>query len=498
MLYDPWRMESTHTKPRRRAPWWVVSTYFAEGLPYALVRLVSTPFFKDNGASLEAIGLTSLYGLPWNLKFLWAPAVDTTATKRRWLIGAEAALAGLSLAQAVVSGTSSPLGAASVLFLLMAIAAATNDISIDGYYLEALDRTEQARWVGFQMMAYRIALISGGGGLIFFSGIASWTAAWVLAAAVLGGLALLHTAFLPRIETRGRRLGEALRGLLKPVFLVPFLGAAALVLGVRFVLAAPWAAGARAVLGRLSMPQWIVLLLLVSLAVLAVRAPALKRKLYASDSSYALAFIDYLDQPRIGVILAFIALYRTGESFLLNMAYPFLRDIGVTRAQYGIAYGTFGITAAIVGGMLGGILIARYGLRRCVWPFVLCQNALNLLYMAMAIKYRAVFQHPELGSADIRLVTGLIVVEAFGAGLGSSAFQVFIMRTTKASFKAAHMAIATALMSVSATAAGVASGFLAHALGFSIYFGLTFLGTVPAMILIPFVPQLKEGPAPRT
>ena len=477
---------------RKRAPWWAVTTYFAEGFPYALVRLLATPFFRDAGASLQAVGLTSLYGLPWNLKFLWAPAVDTTATKRRWLVTVEAVLAGLALVQAAVAGLADPLGAASVAFFVMAVAAATHDIAIDGYYLEALDRTEQARWVGFQSMAYRIALIAGGGGLIYVSGKTSWTVAWLVAGGALAALALGHGLFLPRIETPRRPLRAALSGLLRPRFLVPFLAAVAVAAGIRFLLSRPQAAGVRALFGALTVPQWIVLALLLVLAVVAVRAPALKRKLYASDSTYALAFVDYLDQPRIGVILAFIVLYRTGESFLLNMAYPFLREIGVTRAQYGIAYGTFGIAAAIAGAMLGGMLIARYGLRRCVWPFVAAQNVLNLLYMALALHERPALEGAARGGVDIRLVTALIVVEAFGAGLGSSAFQVFLMRTTKASYKAAHMAIATALMSVSATIAGVASGFLAAGLGFPVYFGLTFLATVPSMALIPFVPQLRE------
>ena len=247
------------------------------------------------------------------------------------------------------------------------------------------------------------------------------------------------------------------------------------------------------ILGVLSFPSWVVLILLASMFVLAIRAPALKRKLYASDSTYALAFIDYLDQPRVGLILTFIALYRTGESFLLNMAYPFLRDIGISRTAYGIAYGTFGIAASITGGLLGGALIARYGLRKCIWPFVLSQNVLNLLYMLMAIKYHTIFKHPELGHADIRLVGGLIVVEAFGSGLGTAAFMVFIMRTARPAFKAAHMAIATGIATVSSTLAGVFSGFLAAALGFSIYFGLTFLATIPAMVLIPWLPYLDRA-----
>ncbi len=475
-------------------PWWVVTTYFAEGFPYSLVRQISTVFFKDAGASLQAIGLTSLYGLPWTLKFLWAPLVDTFASKRRWLVAAEMALASLALLMAVVSAWPSALVVASVVFLLLAVASATHDIAVDGYYLEALDRTRQARFVGFQAMSYRLALIAGGGGVVAFSGWTSWPAAFALAAAVLGGLVVVHALFLPRLELPRRPARELLRVLARG----RVVGAVALVVlgvvGLRRLAELPALAPSVRALARVSVPNWIVLGLLLTLAVVAVRAPALRRRLYASRSTYALAFVDYLDQPRIGIILAFIVLYRAGESFLLNMAYPFLRDIGVSRAAYGVAYGTFGVAASIAGGLVGGAWIARWGLRRCIWPFVLSQNCLNLAYMFLAWHYRAIFRHPELGSADLRLVTALVVLEAFGAGLGTAAFMVFIMRTTKPAYKAANMAVATGLMSISATMAGVFSGFLAAAVGFTVYFGCTFLATVPAMALIPFLPHLDEGP----
>lgn len=479
-----------------KRPWWVVTTYFAEGFPYSLVRQISTVFFKDAGASLQAIGLTSLYGLPWTLKFLWGPLVDTYATKRRWLLTAELVLTALAVAMAVTSVWPTALLMASAVFLLMALASATHDIAIDGYYLEALDRTQQARFVGFQAMAYRLALIAGGGGIVAFSGVTSWPAAFFLAAIVLGGLLTFHTLFLPRIEKPRAPARELLRFLLTGRVAAVVAAAVVAVLALKWLAALPSVAPVARTLGRISVPSWIVLGLLLALAVVAVRAPALKRRLYASRSTYALAFVDYLDQPRIGVILAFIVLYRTGESFLLNMAYPFLRDIGVTRTAYGIAYGTFGIAASIAGGLVGGALIAKWGLKRCIWPFVLSQNTLNLLYMFLASHYRAIFQHPELGAADLRVVTALIVFEAFGAGLGTAAFLVFIMRTTKPSYKAANMAVATGLMSVSATMAGVFSGYLAAAAGFTAYFALTFLATVPSMALIPFLPHLADPPKP--
>ncbi len=493
---------STPGDTRRRIPWWVVTTYFAEGFPYSLVRQISTVFFKDAGASLQSIGLTSLYGLPWTLKFLWAPLVDTFSTKRRWILAAESVLLALALVLAGVSTLPAALPLAAVVFLLLAVTSATHDIAIDGYYLETLDRTGQARWVGFQAGSYRLALIAGGGGVIALSGVTSWPVGFLLAAAILGTLLAVHAVVLPVTERPRRPAVEILRFLLRPTTLGVLAGAAALGGLLRWVLSRPELVPLRRLAGALSVPGWITLVLFAVLLVMAARAPALKRRLYASDSTYALAFVDYLDQRRVGLILAFIALYRTGESFLLNMAYPFLHDIGVSRAAYGVAYGTFGVGASIVGGLVGGALIARWGLRRCIWPFVLAQNLLNLLYMLMAWKYQAIFQHPELGRADLKLVTALIVAESFGAGLGTSAFMVFIMRTTRPAYKAAHMAIATGIATVSSTLAGVLSGFLAAALGFTLYFGLTFVATVPAMVMIPFLPYLdrpreREGAAGR-
>jgi len=245
----------------------------------------------------------------------------------------------------------------------------------------------------------------------------------------------------------------------------------------------------------ISAPGWILLTLAAALLILLAFLPALKRRMEGSDSFYARAFIDYLDQPKIGYILAFILLYRTGESFLLNMLYPFLKDIGITRAQYGWAYGTFGVAASIVGGILGGHLISKFTLKRMIWPFVLGQNVLNLLYMGLAWHYQDFWMNPGTGTASLDLVRAFIVIEAFGAGLGTSAFMVFIMRTTKPDFKAAHFAIATSLMQISATLAGVVSGFLAAGFGFTIYFGLTFAATLPGMALIFFLPYLDGSSA---
>lgn len=476
--------------PKERPPYWVVTTYFAEGFPYSLVRQISTVYFKDHGASLEAVGLTSLYGLPWVLKFLWAPLLDAVWTKRRWLLLAEAALALGAVGMAAASASPAALAVGGWVFLLCAFLSATHDIGVDGYYLEALDRRRQALFVGFQAMAFRLSLIAGGGGVVWFSGITGWPAAFLLAAGVLAALCAFHAASLPAVERPKAPLSQLLRRLAEPrAAAVAAAGLAVLALAAWGALQAPRlkeVPGVGAVLGKVGVGGLVGLALVVALVALALLLPWLKRRLAASEAFYAKAFVDWLDQPRIGVILAFLLLYRTGESALLAMVYPLLSDIGLTRADYGIAYGTLGITASILGGLTGGALIARYGFRRAIWPLVLAQNVPNLLYAGLALAYCG----GGRGAVGLALVAPLVMVEAFGAGMGTSAFMVFLQRTCKADFRAAHYAIASSVMNVSATFGGALSGFLADAVGFPLFFTLTFAATVPSMALIFFLPHL--------
>ncbi|WP_437309413.1 MFS transporter [Sorangium sp. So ce388] len=181
---------------------WISSTYFAEGLPYAIAHKVAGEFFTAAGASLEIIGLVSLYGLPWNLKFLWSPLVDLHGSSRRWLVGAEIALAVilLGLAAAADSGA---LGLVAALFGLVAVAAATHDIAVDGFYLQALDKDAQAAFSGLRVGAYRLALLAGAL-LVAFAGWASFGASFAVAAALLALLAGAHGVGLPRPAAAAR------------------------------------------------------------------------------------------------------------------------------------------------------------------------------------------------------------------------------------------------------------------------------------------------------
>jgi len=137
---------------------WAFTTYFAEGLPYTIIRMVSSVFFRDMRVSLEAIGLTSLFGIPWVIKFLWGPLIDQFGTKRKWILIMQFLLVLLFLVVAVMSAL--PFGVTVIGGLLFfgAFLSATHDIAIDGYYMEALDKEGQAKFVGYRVMAYRLAM----------------------------------------------------------------------------------------------------------------------------------------------------------------------------------------------------------------------------------------------------------------------------------------------------------------------------------------------------
>ncbi len=488
--------------PRAARPFaWTASTYFAEGFPYTVVNSLPEVLFKEMGATLETIGLTSLFHLPWNLKFLWGPFLDRYGTKRKWLLGLEAAIVVALAALTVAATGTSVLAAASVVFLLLAVLSATHDIAIDGFYLEALDEKQQSQFVGTRAMAYRVAMIAVSGPALIVISRAGWPAGLAAITAVMFALLAWHTRYLPRTEIEQRPISELARSLVTLRTLVLLGGAVATWLLARAFADSSIAAALFAPLApiyhSISPAGWIGLLLLgVLLAVLAT-LPRIRRRLDGSSHFYAEAFVNFLDQDRIGAILAFVILFRAGESFLLKMRYPFLRDVGITMEQYGVASGTFGVVASITATMLAGYLISRHGLRRWIWPFVLGQNLLNLLYAGLAWHYAPLLADPVTGAvgatADIAVVTAVIVAESFGSGLGTAVFMVYLMRCCRPGYRAAHMAIVTALMSVSFTLAGVASGFMAGTFGFANYFAFTFVATVPAMAIIFMLPNLDEA-----
>jgi PAT family beta-lactamase induction signal transducer AmpG len=172
--------------------YWVAVLYFAEGFPFGIVNDALPVFFRMHGIRLADIGLLSLVGLPWTLKFLWAPAVDLWGRRRTWVVGCQLLLA-LGLVVCLVVNPSRVGVTLWAVVLSLALFSATQDIAIDAYTIELLNEEEMGPANGVRVTAYRVSLIAAGGLFLALAGLIGWPAAFGGAAAVMGVCALLSS-----------------------------------------------------------------------------------------------------------------------------------------------------------------------------------------------------------------------------------------------------------------------------------------------------------------
>ncbi len=200
---------------------WVALLYFAEGLPFGLLFDAFPVYFRLHGMSLTEIGLLSVVGLPWTLKFLWAPLVDIAGSRRSWIVTCQGLLAlDLGLLLFLDPTASGSLAWAGLIGL--AILAATQDIAIDAYTIELLDQTEMGPANGLRVSTYRVALIVAGGVFVGAAGLVGWQPAFLTAAVLLALLALVSSQMpRPAQEPQGRPVTQSWSTALTHGFLNP-------------------------------------------------------------------------------------------------------------------------------------------------------------------------------------------------------------------------------------------------------------------------------------
>lgn len=437
---------------KRHPGLWVSILYFAEGLPYTVVNLMSIPFLKGLGASNELIGLTSLLSFPWVLKGLWGPIVDVYSTKRQWILNMEILCTFLFLLLALGALIPQTVVISLGIFTLIAFVSATHDIAIDGLYLNALNKDQQALFVGVRNTAYRGAMIAGSGGLVVLAG--------SIAEPYLRGTAENGTKLYQDIQF-------SLLGLSLNVNALQVGWASAFALAAFMFLSIY-------LFQRISLPY-------------PHRNQAIDVQESPTKTSFLDSFQTYFTQNKIGWVVAFILLFRLGDALTIKMATPFLMDpvnkggLGVTTTQIGLLTGTFGVIFLLLGGLLGGYLIAKQGLKKWMWPMAILQNTTNLLYWLLAMN------QPSIAWAYV-----VNSIEQFTYGLGVAAYTVFLMRTVRQEYEASHYAITTAFMAAGVMIPGIYSGYLQAWLGYQNYFLISSLAVIPGMITIFFVPLEPE------
>jgi PAT family beta-lactamase induction signal transducer AmpG len=415
-------MKAAAASPIRRAGPWVPTAYLAEGIPFAMVIWVAGTMFKDLGRSDAEITMgTASIGIVWSLKPLWAPLLDMARTKRFWVLATELAMA--LLLAACAAAVREPGAFRSILGLLwlVAFASATQDICVDGVYVTALDPKAQARWIGVQGM--------------------SWNAGRIFA-----------TAAVVRIAGTARDAGcDAGTAWSRA------LGAAAL------------AMGALAAYHAFTLPDGA--------------PPARPSGIADAAASFADAVRTFFDKPSIGGMLAFVFLYRIGEGFLLVEAPLFMQSpvsaggLGLSLAQKAAVDGTASTLVSIAGGLLGGAVVSRVGLRRTLLPLAVCLNVPHLCYVALS--QATAHGHPP----SLATIYALVSLEKLGYSFGFVGNMLYMMQQlAPGKHPMTHYAFATALMNLVLVPTQMASGPLAERLGYPGFFLFVLAASVPSLV----------------
>ena len=402
-----------------RSPWlWVPTLYFSQGIPYVIVMTMSVIMYKRLGVSNTDIAFyTSWLGFPWVIKPLWSPLVDITRTKRAWVVSLQFAVAAaLALVAFTIPG-SAFFRASLALFWLMAFASATHDIAADGFYMLGLTQHDQALYVGIRSTFYRAAMIVGSGLLVVLAGV---------------------------LEQRTGNIPFAWSITLFTVAII-FL---AFSCWHAFILPRPPNDG-----------------------------PVITGRSLAGD--FFITFGSFFQKPGIGRALAFILLYRFDEAQLSKVISPFLLDarsaggLGLSTSQVGLAYGTFGILALTCGGLLGGFLAAKFGLKKMLPYLVAAMYLPKLAFVFLS------FTQPE----NFLVICCTIAVEQFGYGLGFTAFMLYLLYFADGPHRTAHYAICTGLMALGMLIPGLWSGWLVDHIGYQHFFLWVICSALPGLIL---------------
>ena len=403
---------------------WVPSLYFAEGLPYAFVMIVSVVLYKKLNISNTEIALyTSWLYLPWVIKPLWSPFVDIIKTKRYWIVLTQLVIGASLAGVALTIPTTNALQYTLVFFWLMAFSSSTHDIAADGFYMLGLSSHDQSWFIGIRNTFYRFAILFGQGIIVIIAGqleniTGNLKLAWSLVFGILSGLFIILAAYhkwaLPIPGNDQEEFNIAKEDVVKEYFEI-------------------------------------------------IKA--------------------YFKKPQILLIVLFILLYRFGEAQLVKIAPLFMLDsyesggLGLSTSEYGFIYGTLGIAMLTLGGIVGGFFIAKNGLKYWIIWMALAMKLPDLVYVYMA------YAQPD----NMTLIGILVSIEQFGYGFGFTAYLLYMMMISDGNHKTAHYAICTGIMALGMMIPGMFSGAIQESVGYTSFFYWVMLSTIPGLILIKFI-----------
>jgi PAT family beta-lactamase induction signal transducer AmpG len=405
----------------------VILLGFSSGLPLALSGATLAIWMTEAGVDLRTIGLYALVGLPYTIKFLWAPLVDALdipilsralGRRRGWLVFTQLLLA-VTILFLAVQDPSKALWPVALGAVMVAAASATQDIVIDAFRVESLDTSEQAAGMAGYVAAYRIGMLVSGAGVIALT-------AWL------------------------EHIGVARDA----VWMWGYVAAAVLVgVGLFASVMATEPAAPPDVVDK-------------------------KRDPFARVALTAFgAFKEFLTRPDAIAVLLFVVLFKFCDAFAGVLTGPFVIGIGFDKATYaGIVKGV-GLASALIGGFAGGAVARALPLSTSLWIGGILQAVSNLSFAWLA-----------LIGPNVPALTAVVIVENFTGAIGTVIFVAYLSALCGVrAHTATQFALLTALAAVGRTTLSSGGGFVAEATGWAWFFVISAMVAIPSLMLLAFL-----------
>ncbi|MCM1319023.1 MAG: MFS transporter [Muribaculaceae bacterium] len=388
---------------------WLPTLYVAEALPYVVINTLTVLIYTKLDVDLATMAFwTGLLYMPWVIKPFWSPFVDIFSSKRSWVLCMQLCMGICFAATAIFLQTNIFFVTTLLLFFIAAFLSATHDIAADGYYMLQLNDHQQAEYVGWRSTFYRLGSLFGTGGLVWIAGaieeasagkadisrpdmVFAWTSVLWIVAILLLAIACYHFCFLPKASRDHDRKSDGIKTIIR---------------------------------------------------------------------NFCHTFATFFSKRGIIQALLFMLLYRLPEALCLKVTAPFLvaaraeGGLALSTKDVGIANGLTGMIALLVGGILGGYVISRGGLKKWLWPMALSLTLPCVLYCLLAI------MQPETNLTGLLFINTAIFIEQFGYGFGFTAFMLYLIYFSEGPWKTSHYAFCTGFMALGMMLPGMFAGHI--------------------------------------
>ncbi|MEE2699380.1 MAG: AmpG family muropeptide MFS transporter [Pseudomonadota bacterium] len=408
---------------------------FSSGLPLLLVFSTLSIWLKVEGVSLTAIGLFSLVRTPYTFKFLWAPIIDRVnlpiitnilGRRRSWAIVTQLIL----MASIFILGASNPTEnpwLTAIFALVVAFSSASQDIVIDAYRVEILADDEQGAGAGAVVLGYRMGMLTAGAGALWLATILSWSEVYsIMGGLVVIGILTILMADEPKIES------SLQNSITDQSYLNHYL--------------------------KFDIPPWFA------------------RFLAWIHEGVVAPFKDFMTRSGWAWALAFIILYKLGESYLGVMAGPFYVAIGFSTSEIANVTKLFGLGAIIVGGLLGGIMVNKLGILKSLMICGFLQIFGTLMFALQA----------KVGH-NVSMLMVTITAENVTSGMATSAFVAYLSTLCNQAYTATQYALLSGLTAFSRDVLSATAGWAAEQLDWISFFLISALVAVPGLVVLAWI-----------